>query len=134
MSQKRRTKADPNDMFTTDPDKIRAYIASSRPYASSIDPDIMLKINVQAHKLTQGDLTEYMQFFNTLDEETRNMMMQFQHILDQDPRIAKILKKKYPTEEELLYVSSWKCTNDSDYYHWVNPDYDPHPFDANDYI
>jgi len=122
------------DMFTTDPEKIRSYIAVSPRTAASLDPDTILKINHQVQKRVQGDFTEYMHYFNTLNEETADAMMRFQCVLDPDPRVAKILKKKYVTEEELLYLSSWTCTHNSDYYHFMNPDHDPHPFDESDYI
>ena len=131
MSQKRRTKADPNDMFTTDPDKIRAYIASSRPYASSIDPNVILKTNHRIHMLMS--VFDFTEFLSTMTEDEYNMLLQFQNILDKNDRIANILRKKYPTEEEELYLTNWNTTNCSNYYELNHPDV-PHEFDEGDYI
>ena len=101
------------EMFTTDPDKIRAYIASSRRYAGSIDPDVIVKINVKAHKrLSQLD---FMVYLNHMDQDTYRMMLQFQNIVDQNPRIASILQKKHPSEEDASYIMNWKSTNYSDF-------------------
>jgi len=101
------------DMFTTDPEKIRAYIATSPRTAASLDPDTILKINVKVHKrLTQLD---FMVYLNSLDKDAYFMMLQFQNIVDPDPRITKILRKKYPSEEEESYLMNWRSTNYSDF-------------------
>jgi hypothetical protein len=101
------------DMFTTDPEKIRAYIAASPRYAATLDQDTILKINVKAHKrLTQLD---FMVYLNSLDKDAYLMMLQFQNIVDPDPRITKILRKKYPSEEEESYLMNWRSTNYSDF-------------------
>ena len=122
------------DMFTTDPEKIRSYLVASPRTAASLDPDTILKINHQVQKRVQGDFTEYMHYFNTLNEETTDTIMRFQCILDPDTRVAKILKKKYVTEEELLYLMDWSDNARLVYYHLMNPDHESHPFDESDYI
>ena len=122
------------DMFTTDPEKNRDYLAASPLTAASLKPDVILKINHQVQKRVQGAFTEYMHYFNTLNEETSDMIMRFQCILDPEPRVAKILNKKYVTEEELLYLMDWSDNARLVYYHLMNPDHDPHPFDENDWL
>jgi len=121
------------DMFTTDPEKIRAYIASSRSrrYAASIDPDVILKINIKAQKFTS--LLDFTGFLSTIPEDEYNMLLQFQNILDKNDRVTKILQKKYPTEEEELYLMNWNTTNCSNYYEANHPD-TPYEFDESDYI
>ena len=100
-------------MFTTDPEKIRSYIAVSPRTAATLDPDTILKINVKAHKrLTQLD---FMVYLSSLDKDAYLMMLQFQNIVDPDPRITKILRKKYPSEEEESYLMNWRSTNYSDF-------------------
>jgi hypothetical protein len=100
-------------MFTTDPEKIRSYIAVSPRYAASLDLDTILKINHQVQKRpTQLD---FMVYLNSLDKDAYLMMLQFQNIVDPDPRITKILRKKYPSEEEESYLMNWRSTNYSDF-------------------
>jgi hypothetical protein len=119
------------DMFTTDPEKIRDYIATSQRYSESIDPDIILKINHKAHKLT--DTFDYTQFLGTVTEDEYEMLLQFQNILDNDKRITKILQKKNTSEEDEMYVMNW---NTSKYGHFraMNETEDDYVFDENDFV
>jgi len=121
----------PADMFTTDPDQIRAYIASSKEYATFIDADIILEINRQAHRLTSED--DFMEYLCTMKDREYDMMVKFQNVLCKNDRIAKILRKTRRSEEEELYLMNWKSTNYSDYYEANHPN-EEYPFDENDYL
>jgi hypothetical protein len=119
------------EMFTTDPDKIRAYIASSRQYTGSIDPDVIVKINVKTHKLMS--VFDYTEFLSTITEDEYEMLLQFQNILDKDERITKILQKKHTSEEDELYMMNW---NTSKYGHYMMAQQleEPDVFDEADFI
>jgi len=119
------------DMFTTDPEKILAYITSRRRYASSLDPDIIVKINAKAQKMAENDFIAYL---NTLQEREYTMLLQFQNILDNNDRVANLLRKKHTSEEEELFLMSWNTSNHAIYYALNHPDEETCPFDENDHL
>ena len=136
MSTKKREGSPPfeqriQDMFTTDPEKIQTYITSRRRYASSLDPDVILKINHKAQKMTENDFIAYL---NTLQEREYTMLLQFQNILDNNDRVANLLRKKHTSEEEELFLMSWNTSNHAIYYALNHPDEETYPFDENDHL
>ena len=120
-SQKSRTKSSRNpvlpthdrirEMFTTDPDKIRAYIQAG-PSHYHIDPEIILVINIQANKLSADDFNLYT---DNLPGKHMTMMRQFQAILADYSVIHEILGKPYMFEDDYTQLINWMMGNHEDY-------------------
>lgn len=137
------------EMFTTNRERIQEFINSiqatdempphhppsrsvyDRPTWRIINAEVILDINRRAEKLSEFDFMEYL---NTVDGEEYNMLLRFQNIIANDARIAKILRKKYTTEEEEIYLMNWKSTNHSNYRLNHLDMEEPYVFDENDFI
>lgn len=100
-----------NEMFTTDPARIQEFIDSSE-YADMIDPLVILKINLKAQELSEED---FMNDPDIMDEYETDMLLRFQNIMDRDPNITRILRKKRPTEDDELALCLWNGGNHASY-------------------
>jgi hypothetical protein len=104
-----------NEMFTTDLNRIRDFIAVS-DYPDIVDPNIILDINKHGVKLSRQDFKYYLA---SLPPDYREMMHIFQSTIDVDnkKRIGKTIKRhienggKRITVEDLLYLMSWEGKN-----------------------
>jgi hypothetical protein len=99
------------EMFTTDPDKVRLYIQMG-PRHYHIDPEVILDVNHQANKLSPKDFNYYT---NHLLGAHMTMMLQFQAILDQRPDMDEILSKTHWSEEEFICIMRWQSDNQENY-------------------
>jgi len=107
-----------NEMFSTDLDRIKEFIAVS-DYPDRIDPNVILKINKKAVKLSKDDFSDYTE---TLDSEDLIMLYLFENTIRITPhgKITRILKKiidptKKCSEDELLALMNWESSNHSIY-------------------
>jgi len=81
--------------------------------------------------MTENDFIAYL---NTLQEREYTMLLQFQNILDNNDRVANLLRKKHTSEEEELFLMSWNTSNHAIYYALNHPDEETYPFDENDHL
>jgi len=119
-----------NEMFTTDPARIQEFIDSSE-YADMIDPRVILKINLKVQELSEED---FMNDPDIMDEYETDMLLRFQNIMDRDPNITRILRKKRPTEEEHLALCRWYATNHASYCDENKPPREPYNFENPPYM
>jgi hypothetical protein len=106
------------EMFTTDLDRIKEFIAVS-DYPDRIDPYVIHKINEKAVKLSKRDFSYY---FEEVDIDEQFMMYLYENIItaSTDKKINRIIKKlidpkKKCTEEDILAISCWESSNHSMY-------------------
>jgi len=107
-----------HEMFTTDIERIKQFIAAS-DYPEKIDPNVILKINEQAVRLSRQDFIDYVE---DLDYDEQTMMYLYEYTVDVGSRrrIGRILKKLIDphqkcTEKELLDLMHWEGGNHSYY-------------------
>jgi len=107
-----------HEMFTTDIERIKQFIAVS-DYPDKINPNVILKINEQAVRLSRQDFTDYVE---DLDYDEQTMMYLYEYTVDVGSRrrIGRILKKLIDphqkcTEKELLDLMHWEGGNHSYY-------------------
>jgi len=106
-----------HEMYTTDIERIKQFIVIS-DYPDKIDPNVILKINEQAVKLSRQ---EYSYYFDNLESEEQTMLWLFENIIKADRKIGNILKKiidpEAPcTDKELIYLMQWESGNHG--YYW----------------
>lgn len=119
-----------NEMFTTDPARIQEFIDSSE-YAHMIDPLVILKINLKAQELSEEDFRNDP---DIMDEYETDMLLRFQNIMDRDPNITRILRKKRPTEDDEVDLALWKLGNHSSYCDENKPPREPYNFENPPYM
>jgi len=107
-----------HEMFTTDIERIKQFIAVS-DYPDKIDPNVILKINEQAARLSRQDFIDYVE---DLDYDEQLMLYLFECTVDSGSRkrIVKILNKLIDplqscSEKELIDLMQWESGNHSYY-------------------
>jgi hypothetical protein len=96
-------------MYTTDPELIQKIIDAS-PQGKYIDPEVILRINQKAHELTEEEFNINPDVFES-DSFDFDMLLRFQVIVDPEPTIVRIFRKKVITEEDFLKLIGWNGTN-----------------------
>jgi hypothetical protein len=106
------------EMFTTDLERIKQFIAASN-YPEMIDPYVILKINIKAVKLSEQDFVDY---FEDLDYNEQVMLYLFENIINVNSRrrINRIIMKLIDHEQqcnetELIDLMQWQGSNQSYY-------------------
>jgi hypothetical protein len=107
-----------HEMFTTNIERIKQFIAVS-DYPDKIDPNVILKINEQAVRLSTQ---EFRYYFGSLDDNEQTMMYLYEYTVDVGSRrrIGRILKKLLDpnepcSEKELIDLMHWEGGNHSYY-------------------
>jgi len=107
-----------HEMFTTNLDRITKIIAAS-DYPDKIDPNVILKINKQAVRLSEQDFSYYV---GSLSENELIMLYLYECTVDSGSRkrIVKILNKLIDplqscSEKELIDLMQWESGNHSYY-------------------
>ena len=103
-----------HEMFTTNIERIKQFIAVS-DYPDKIDPNVILKINEQAVRLSTQ---EFRYYFGSLDDNEQTMMYLYEYTVDVGSRrrIGRILKKLLDpnepcSEKELIDLMHWEGGN-----------------------
>jgi hypothetical protein len=103
-----------HEMFTTDIDRIKQFIAAS-DYPNKIDPRVILKINEQAVLLSRQ---QFSYFFSDLDDDEQIMMYLYECTINPGyrKRIIKIIKKIIDpnepcSEKDLIDLMHWESGN-----------------------
>jgi hypothetical protein len=122
----------PDNMFTTDPELIRTYIASSKKYKTMIDPAVIERINHKAQSMNSEQ--DFMEYISVIPGEEYDMLLYFQNIVDNNERITKILRKKRATEEEAIYLMNWSSSNYAVYVWFHQSEEEPYVFNESDFI
>jgi len=118
------------EMFTTDIDRIQMYIDSS-PFADRMDAKVIRDINEHAVKLSMDDFQDYLA---DIGFPKSSMVTFFQNTIDDDSRIHKIHRtivseKKDITEEDAVYIITWKATNHSNFRYIHLGEHEPYQYE-----
>ena len=71
---------------------------------------MILRINQKAHELTEEEFNINPDVFES-DSFDFDMLLRFQVIVDPEPTIVRIFRKKVITEEDFLKLIGWNGTN-----------------------
>jgi hypothetical protein len=98
-------------MYTTDLELIQKIIDAS-PQGKYIDPEVILRINQKAHELSRREFNNDPDVFDP-DTDDFEMLLRYQLIVDPNPAIFRILRKKTSTDDDQLKISLWVSGNHS---------------------
>jgi len=92
--------------FTTDLELITRTIQADRQYRDKIDPQVILRVNEQAHTLKWDDFWYYVV---DLEPHEYNMNMMYCNIFYKNKRIHQLLKQDPQSlkDTDILYFGQW---------------------------
>jgi len=92
--------------FTTDLGLITRTIQSNNEYKNKIDPQVILRVNEQAHTLKWRDFKYYI---DDLDDHEDSMVIMYCNIFYKDARIHRLLQKDRQAlkDTEFLSLGQW---------------------------
>ena len=93
--------------FSTDLDLITRTIRSDRQYKDKIEPQVILRFNVQAHTMKWTKFTHYI---TDLDDTEHAMTIMYYNIFYKNNKIHRLLNKGLNTLEnhDFDYVVNWQ--------------------------
>jgi hypothetical protein len=104
-------------MFTTDISIIHHFIGLS-PYSDMIDANIILRLNQKAAELSMDEFRGDPDILGPIEFD---MLLRFQNIVDKNPTIKRILRKRRTTEWDELELINWNLSNHAFYCDQTKP-------------